>query len=218
MKRSEFNFFFQGVCDRRWLVERGTGSDRPGTYSRTFENFGRLPLACRRFCMTGRITPRNSLHSCSEFLCPKFVCAGRRGSLACQASPARRTFGLPHAAAPGALGREGGDARFCVTSQVFRCLDFRSCVRGGVRVLTHGCWGSCGCTTAPGVWKNGGRAREGLEPPSAGQMSAFGRRFYRTFDEGCHGALGQRRPRAPASGRRSNSAGTFGRFPSVEAY
>ena len=34
---------------------------RPGTFSRTFEAFGRLPLACWRFCMTGCITPRNSL-------------------------------------------------------------------------------------------------------------------------------------------------------------
>jgi hypothetical protein len=171
---------------------------RPGTFSRTFEAFGRLPLAAWRFCMTGCITPRSSLHSCSDSLCPEIVRAGRRGSLACPASPARRTFGLPRAAAPEALGREGGDARFCVTSQVFRCLDFRSCVRGGVRVLTHGCWGSCGCITAPGVWKNGGRAREGLEPPSAGQMPGVGRRFYRTFDEGCHGALGQRFPTVEA--------------------
>ena len=157
---------------------------RPGTFSRTFEALGRLPLACWRFCMTGCITPQNSLHSCSESLQPATVRAGRRGSLACPASPARPTFGHPHAAAPEALGREGGDAQFCVTSQVFRCLDCRSCVRGGVRVLTHGCWGSCGCTTAPSVWKNGGRAREGLEPPSAGQMPGFGRRLYRTFDEG----------------------------------
>ena len=171
---------------------------RLGTFSRTFEAFGRLPLACWRFCMTRCITPRNSLHSCRKSLCPEIVRAGRRGSLACQASPARRTFGLPHAATLEALGREGGDARFCVTSQVFRCLDFRSCVRGGVRVLTHGCWGSCGCTTAPSVWKNRGRAREGLEPPPVGQTPGIGRTFYRTFDEGCHGALGRRLPSVEA--------------------
>ena len=56
-------------------------------------------------------------------------------------------------------------------------------------------------------------ARESLKPPSAGQMPGIGRKFYRTFDEGCHGALGQRRPRAPASGRRSSLGRIFGHGP-----
>ena len=145
-----------------------------------------FPLACWRFCTTGCITPRNSIHSCSESLCPEIVRAGRRGSLACQASPARRTFGLPHAAAPEALAREGGDAQFCVTSQIFRCLDFRSCVRGGVRVLT-GVGARAGALLHQAFGR--GRAREVLEQPPAGQTPGVGRRFYRTFDEGCHGAL-----------------------------
>ena len=46
---SNASVLVRGVCDRRWLAGRGTG---PGTFSRTFEAFGRPPLACRHFCMT----------------------------------------------------------------------------------------------------------------------------------------------------------------------
>ena len=85
-------------------------------------------------------SPESSLHSYSESLCPEIVRAGRRGELACPDSPARQTFGLPHAAAPAALGREGGNAQLIrdkarssdVWTFVLACVVVCVCSRTGV--------------------------------------------------------------------------------------
>ena len=110
---------FRGVCDRRWLAGRGTGPGQAWHFFANLRSFRKASACLLALLYDGTHHTTDTLHSCSESLCPKFVRAGRRGSLACQASPARRTFefGLPHAAAPEALGREGGDAQFCVTSR-----------------------------------------------------------------------------------------------------
>ena len=156
---SNASVLFRGVCGQRWLSGRGTRPWHVFANLRTFRKAFARPSA---LLYDGMHRQRAHYMAAASFcVLESFVRAGEAAQLCLLGG--RWEFRMPQHLRH--LDAKAATHSLCVTSQVFRCSDFLSCVRGGVRVRTHGCWGSCGCTTAPSVWNNGGRARERQEPP-----------------------------------------------------